>query len=257
MADTIYNDQEIIFTKGDPSDFAYVIRSGQVEILQNFPEKPFRLALLSEGEIFGEMGLVDERPRSLTARAIAETRISRISRNEFIDLILHRPEEAFRYLRMFFERLRAMNMRIAHGGGDDEQLKKPDADRAKDPVVRLLPKTSATAGVISSDGIQVTRFPFRVGRRSTRREDPLEVNDLTLPDEGPFNVSRNHFSIEKSDEGIFIHDRGSFLGTIVNGKVIGGHHKGAWTPLNEGENEVVAGSQLSLFRFRIDVIAAR
>jgi CRP-like cAMP-binding protein len=250
MADTIYDTKEIIFTKGDPSEFAYIIKSGEVEILENHPDKSICLALLKKGEIFGEMGLVDERPRSLTARAVSETRVMKISRNEFVDLILHHPEEAFYYLRMFFERLRAMNMRVAHS----DELPRSKAAQVKDHLITLLPKTPVTASVIPSEGIQITRFPFRIGRRSTRREDPLEVNDLLLPDSNPFNVSRNHFSIEKNSDGIFIHDRGSYLGTIVNGKVIGGNHHGAWTTLTEGENEVIAGSHQSPFRFRIDVV---
>lgn len=250
MADTIYNPQEIIFTKGDESNFAYVIKSGEVEILQNYPDNPTRLALLNDGKIFGEMGLVDERPRSLTARAVSETRVTKISRDEFIDMILHRPQEAFDYLRMFFERLRAMNMRVAH----IQKIPKTQTEQAKDFTITLFPKTPATNGVIPSKGMEITRFPFRVGRRSTRNEDPLEVNDLLLPDASPFNVSRNHFSIEKNSEGVFIHDRGSYLGTIVNNTVIGGHHHGAWIELNEGENEVIVGSRQSPFRFRIDVV---
>lgn len=250
MADTIYDPQELIFTKGDPSEFAYVIRSGEVEILRNYPDDPIRLAVLDDGELFGEMGLVDERPRSLTARAISETRVTKISRNEFIDLILHKPQESFRYLRMFFERLRAMNMRVAHSN----EPPKPKTERAKDFTITLVPKTPAAKSVVAAEGVEITRFPFRVGRRSTRSEDPLEVNDLLLPDASPFNVSRNHFSIEKNSDGVFIHDRGSYLGTIVNNKVIGGHHHGAWITLNEGENEVIAGSRQSPFRFQINVI---
>jgi CRP-like cAMP-binding protein len=251
MTDTIYEAQELIFTKGDPSEFAYVIKSGQVEILDDYPEKPFRLALLNPGEIFGEMGLVDERPRSLTALALSETRVAKISRDEFIDLILHQPEEAFNYLRMFFERLRAMNMRVAHS----DELPKSKVGKPKEFTIMVLPKNELTATAIAADGLQITRFPFRIGRNSIRNEDPLEINDLLLPDKKPFNVSRNHFSIEKSSEAVYIHDRGSYLGTIVNGKVIGGHHHGAWTTLNEGENEVIAGSSHSPFRFRIDVSA--
>lgn len=250
MADTIYDSKEVIFTKGDPSDFAYVIKTGEVEILEKYPDKPIRLALLGDGEIFGEMGLVDERPRSLTARAVSETRVTKISRNEFVDLILHQPRESFRYLRMFFERLRAMNMRVTRS----DELPKLKTEQAKDFIITLIPKTPTAKSVVAVEELEITRFPFRVGRRSTRSEDPLEINDLLLPDASPFNVSRNHFSIEKNSDGVFIHDRGSYLGTIVNNKVIGGHHQGAWIALNEGENEVIAGSRNSPFRFQIDVI---
>lgn len=249
MADTIYNSGELIFTKGDQSDFAYVIKTGEVEILDNFPDTPFRLAVLSDGDIFGEMGLVDERPRVLTARAISETRVAKISRSEFVDLILHKPEEAFRYLRMFFERLRAMNMRVSHDG----KASQPKIAGKHDFAVTLMPKTPATNAIVPAKGVEIKRFPFRVGRSSSRSDDPLEVNDLILPDTPPYNVSRNHFSIEKSGDRILIHDRGSFLGTIVNGKTIGGHHHAASTELKEGENEIVAGSHHSPFRFRIIV----
>ena len=101
--------------------------------------------------------------------------------------------------------------------------------------------------------MRIDHFPFRVGRPSSRQRDPFEINNLSLPDSRPFNVSRNHFSVEKNSEGVFIHDRGSYLGTIVNGKVIGGDHLGAWTPLKDGENKVIVGSHHSPFRFRIIV----
>ncbi len=248
MPDTIYDKGEIVFTKGDPSEFAYVIQSGEIEILDDYPERPFQLAVLKDGDIFGEMGLVDERPRSLTARAISETRVAKISRDEFADMIMQRPEEAFSYLRMFFERLRAMNMR-AHM----DQLPKREAGQQRDLEITVFPNTAPAGGIIPSDGLRITEFPFRVGRQPIGHEKALNINDLTLPDKSPFNISRNHFSIEKKEDRVFIHDRGSYLGTIVNGKVIGGNHQSAWEQLEIGENEVIAGSAHSPFGFRIGV----
>ena len=87
MADIIYSPNEIIFKKGDPSDFAYLIKSGQVEILKDHPENSFRIATLEDGSILGEMGLVDERPRSLTARAVKENKD-----NESIQRRIYRPD---------------------------------------------------------------------------------------------------------------------------------------------------------------------
>ena len=251
MADTIYESGEVIFTEGDPSHCAYVIKMGQVEILDHYPGNPFRLGLLGDGDIFGEMGLIDERPRSLTARAVVETRVTEISRDEFADMIISRPEEALRYLKMFFERLRAMNMRVAD---EDEPSKASEAAPKHDYAVTITPMTSAGEEVLPPKGLVVKRFPFRVGRRSTHsKSDPLGVNDISFPDEAPYNISKNHFEIGKSREGVIVYDRGSYLGTIVNGEVIGGHHRGAMIKLNDGENEVIAGSSRSPFKFRIDV----
>jgi len=250
VAETNYRASEIIFRQGDESEFAYVIQSGQVEILRDFPENPVRLALLGPGQIFGEMGLVDERPRSLTARALDETRVTCITRGEFVDLLLHKPEDAFRYLRTLFERLRAANTRVAQSGGAEIAT---HAAAHKDLSVTILPISEAAAQVVSREGLRVSHFPFRVGRRSSRESDPMDINDLFLPDTEPFKVSRNHFSIDKQSGEVLVHDRGSYLGTIVNGVAIGGRHKGASAALVEGENEIVVGSRHSPFRFRVMV----
>lgn len=248
MADIIYDKNEVVFTKGDPSDFAYRIKFGEIEILKDFPDRPVRLAVLSDGDIFGEMGLVDERPRLLTARATEETRVSKISRDEFVDLMLDRPEEALSYLRMFFERLRAMNMRVGKGSVPDT-----DQKQIKRFLVTLYPAGKASAKFVEENGIVLSKFPFRVGRKSSRQADPFEVNDLSLLDSRPFNVSRNHFSIEEEADGIFVHDRGSYLGTIVNGKSIGGHHVEARIALRSGDNDLIVGTQGSPFKFRINI----
>lgn len=251
MAEKNYLANELIFQKGDPSDFAYIIRSGQIEILRDYPEKPLRLATLDAGNVFGEMGLIDERPRSLTARAISNTKLSTVTRDEFADLMQNNPHEALKYLRMFFERLRAMNMRVAA----NEIPEHNHSQTPKEFEVMIFPNSPAAEKFISSDGYRLDTQVFRVGRNSNRHEDPLEINNLILTDSSPFNVSRNHFSIEKHPENVIVHDRGSFLGTIVNGQVIGGHHHSASIALKDGENEIIAGSHHSPYKFRVAVKA--
>jgi pSer/pThr/pTyr-binding forkhead associated (FHA) protein len=81
----------------------------------------------------------------------------------------------------------------------------------------------------------------------------MEGNDIQLSDTKPFNVSREHFAIERGPDGVQVRDRGSYVGTIVNGVPIGGYRRVATVPLAVGENEVVAGSPRSPFRFRVVV----
>ena len=142
-----------------------------------------------------------------------------------------------------------MNMKIAHS--EESPSKAKSTFKNDRLIVRLTPKTPSFAKEVGSEEFEITEFPFRVGRTSMRNEDPMEINDLAIPDSRPFNVSRNHFSIEKNSEGVFVHDRGSYLGTIVNGKVIGGHHKEAWIPLKPGENDLIVGSNQSPFKFLV------
>lgn len=248
MAEKIYQPNELIFQKGDPSEFAYIIRSGEIEILRDYPENPVRLAVLNEGDVFGEMGLIDERPRSLTARAVTQTVLATVTRDEFVDLIQNKPNEALKYLRMFFERLRAMNMRAT-----GEKVSTVSAYSRKETEVTIYPLTQAAASYIPENGYLIGGNIFRIGRSSSRHDDPFEVNDLILKDTHPYNVSRNHFSIEKTADGVIAHDRGSFLGTIVNGQTIGGNHHEAMLLLREGENEIIAGSHHSPYKFRVVV----
>jgi pSer/pThr/pTyr-binding forkhead associated (FHA) protein len=71
---------------------------------------------------------------------------------------------------------------------------------------------------------------------------------LCLRDSPPFNVSRNHFLIDKVEGRYVVIDRGSHLGTIVNGKRID-----AQSALNTGENKIIVGQQTSPFVFKLEI----
>lgn len=64
---------EIIFRQGYPGDHAYIVKEGEVEIFfeeNDFTEK--QLAILGVGEMFGELALMDDKPRSASARAYTD-----------------------------------------------------------------------------------------------------------------------------------------------------------------------------------------
>jgi len=60
---------EVIFRENDPSDCAYIVGVGAIEICKKTPRGQKVLKVLGDNEIFGEMGLIDGLPRSATARA--------------------------------------------------------------------------------------------------------------------------------------------------------------------------------------------
>lgn len=74
-----------IFDQDAPGDCAYMIDSGHVEISTFSGGKKESLATLGPGEIFGEMALLDGRPRSATATAIHEATVIAISRQQLLD----------------------------------------------------------------------------------------------------------------------------------------------------------------------------
>lgn len=73
-----------IFDRGDPGDFAYMIDAGYVEISSNSSGSKNILAVLGPGEIFGEMALIDGRPRSASAIAMHEVKLIPIPRDQLL-----------------------------------------------------------------------------------------------------------------------------------------------------------------------------
>ncbi len=115
-----FEDGEIIFRKGDKSDAAYLITQGQVEILQmRLDGGSEALAVLNQGEYFGEMGAIDDKPRSATAKAKGPVVCMSVGRDEFMDMLLNRPQEAIDILKVLFQRLRIANEELARIEGTD------------------------------------------------------------------------------------------------------------------------------------------
>ena len=92
----------IIFREGDEANEFFVIRSGQVRIqLGNRT-----LAELSADNIFGEMALIDNQPRSATAVAITDAELVPVSERQFLFMVSQTPYFALKVMRVLAQRLR-------------------------------------------------------------------------------------------------------------------------------------------------------
>lgn len=98
---------EIIFEEGSISDSVYIIEEGEVEIshLKN-DGTAHLLGILKSNDIFGEMGLIDDMPRSATAKALTDCTISIINKTKFDTLIKEQPELLKPILMILSQRLR-------------------------------------------------------------------------------------------------------------------------------------------------------
>lgn len=104
---------DLIFLEGDQGDEIYFIGSGSVSIYTFDKSKKVILALLREGEYFGEMALM--KPglvRSATAECLTQTRLYVLRRHDFQHLIEHDRNIAFHLLDYTMERLRRANQQI-------------------------------------------------------------------------------------------------------------------------------------------------
>ena len=110
MATEHFQRGQVIFREGDKSQEAYFIVSGLVEISINTSHGIQSLARLGPEEIFGEMGMIMDRPRSATATALENSTVETIAESEFEQQIIQRPDRLHAYLATLFERIRKTDL---------------------------------------------------------------------------------------------------------------------------------------------------
>ena len=124
-------------------------------------------------------------------------------------------------------------------------------------------ETAVPQGMLVQGMLGIRGFPFRVGRESRgkvvdgvfhrverpRRGSAAPTNDLYLVDAGDMlQISREHFSIERTAKGYQVVDRGSVCGISVDGFRIGGNESGGTAPLRDG-GEIHVGTDTTPFRY--------
>jgi len=114
----------------------------------------------------------------------------------------------------------------------------------------LTPRAAAALPVTP---FPITRFPFRSGRQSP---DPLVYNDLMLPDAVPLQISRHHLAFIAHEGRVGVVDRGSTLGSWVDGQQLGGPSGLSGPVFFTGpKGLLVLGSWDSPFRYRVSLCA--
>ncbi len=100
-----YEDGEILFEEGDPADSAYVVMEGEVEILAKTENGQVAYGTLGEHQIFGELAVLNNAPRSATLRAKGRLKVLRITDEMFIKLVTENPDVALDVMRQLSEKL--------------------------------------------------------------------------------------------------------------------------------------------------------
>ncbi len=103
-----YEAGEIVFTSGSVALEMYVVKKGKVDIIYNNQV----IESLNPGEIFGEMALIDDKPRSATAVAKTECQLVSINKEKFGFLIQQSSvgsDFAIQVMKVMAERIRKVN----------------------------------------------------------------------------------------------------------------------------------------------------
>ena len=100
-----YAPNEIIFCEFEPGQDFYFINSGRVRIVKIINNREKTLDVLEPGDVFGEMAILEEEPRSASAIAMDAVKVLKFHRDNFDALLAGNPQLAYKLLIVFSKRI--------------------------------------------------------------------------------------------------------------------------------------------------------
>jgi len=108
----IYSDGETIVRQGESGNCMFVVQEGKVEVVCAGGGAATRIAILDEGDFFGEMALFDHETRSATVRALGDARVLTVDRRTLLRRIQEDPSLALRIVRGMSARIRKLDSEL-------------------------------------------------------------------------------------------------------------------------------------------------
>jgi len=99
----------VLFREGDRGEEMFILQSGKVKISKKIRGVEKTLATLEKGEFFGEMAILNDKPRSASAETIEDCEMLVIDRKTFETLLRSNVEIAIRFIKRLADRLRETN----------------------------------------------------------------------------------------------------------------------------------------------------
>lgn len=230
-----------IFSIGEPSRGVYVIEDGEVSITA---ANATEVACLHPGDLFGESGVLEARPRSATATAITSTTLLVTPADTFLHAFGMDNDRALSLVKLLCRRLRDTTRRAS-------QQRQAEVTTA---AIRLFPDSEELETKYRLSPVDVLHLPFQVGNRFGGETLPIGSNHTCcIAARGDPTLCAPHFEILRRDGRIGVRDLGTASGTIVNGTVTTRASLNGFIPLQTGNNILIAGPNDLPFRFRLVV----
>ncbi len=104
---------EVLIRQGEAGDCAYVVLDGTLEVVVETPAGAVAMASLGPQEVFGEIAVFTDLPRTATVRARTDAALMRLGRADLAAAIAAHPETAFGLLAALGRRVHALNRPLA------------------------------------------------------------------------------------------------------------------------------------------------
>lgn len=108
-----FNAGDTILSEGDDGRSAFLIVNGSVEVTVGKGSDAKTVGTFKDGEVFGEMSLIEPGPRTATVKAATDTECIETSYEEFAARIHENPDAAMEFMKTLVRRLRHMNEMMA------------------------------------------------------------------------------------------------------------------------------------------------
>jgi CRP/FNR family cyclic AMP-dependent transcriptional regulator len=109
-----YERNELLFSQGEASNELFVVQAGRIAIATKAPDgRESVLAVLEDGQLFGELPLFDDAPRSADARALSDSQVVVLEYSPVRAVLRERPELLWIAVQLLSQRLRATDEALA------------------------------------------------------------------------------------------------------------------------------------------------
>lgn len=158
---------EVLFREGEPGREMFVVHAGLVEISKRVRDLDKLLGRLGPGEFFGEMALLNNKPRNATARVVEDAKLLVIDPRTFEAMLKGNSEIAVRLVRKLAARLEDTNEQI-----ENLMLRDP-ASRVVHLLWRQASRLQAPGEADATVAIPARELPGRLGLRQEQVDDVL------------------------------------------------------------------------------------
>ena len=178
----------VLFREGDTKGKEmYIIHSGKVKISRNVGDQEAILAYLGQGEFFGEMAILNNKPRSATAEILEDSKLLVIDPKTFETIIKNNAEVAFRMIKKLADRI----------GEADKKIELLMIKDINSRVVHTLESLIESVGIKKDGGMLL---PVSVDELIAKAEVAADYAHDVLDKLKKANI------ITVSPEGVFIQD---------------------------------------------------
>lgn len=147
-----YDAGNLIFLEDSEGEQCFFVIRGSVKVTRISQDgREVILAMLNEGEFFGEMSLLDGESRSANVVSLEETEVLTLNRNDFLDVLHDYPQIAIQLLKEMAHRLRKSDRHIA-------SLSLSDAEKR---IALSILRFADDQGVIKNGKVNIPKMPIQ------------------------------------------------------------------------------------------------